>query len=227
MKFVPCVSLFSNWRLKTICNVAKGTSMSYAISEGRDQPACLCNLARTSIHRYFCKRATKTLVRLFKCTDRCRLLFLILRPMFFFFFSTMWMYLIQPNYRTVRLGFSKLLGTLICDKLCTYLLRIHYSKKKDQKRTYLMMIMRIFLIFIIKACWRHSFELYRQVDAIQMSIHNICLYKEVRKKYTGCNLKTTEFLDCALIGVCVVNRSNTVYMYRTLVIRRDKPEQTE
>ena len=29
--------------------------------------------------------------------------------------------------------------------------------------------------------------------------------------YTGCNLKTTEFLDCALIGVCAVIRSNTVY----------------
>ena len=25
-------------------------------------------------------------------------------------------------------------------------------------------------------------------DAIQMSTHNICLYKEVDKKYTGCNL---------------------------------------
>ena len=36
------------------------------------------------------------------------------------------------------------------------------------------------------------------------------LYKEVKKKYTGCNLKTMEFLDCALIGVCVVIRSNTV-----------------
>ena len=43
-----------------------------------------------------------------------------------------------------------------------------------------------------------------------MSTHNICLYKEVRKKYTGCNLKTKEFLDCVLIGVCVVIRSNMV-----------------
>ena len=46
-----------------------------------------------------------------------------------------------------------------------------------------------------------------------MSTHNICLYKEVKKKYTGCNLKTTEFLDCALIGVCAVIRSNTVYVH--------------
>ena len=40
-----------------------------------------------------------------------------------------------------------------------------------------------------------------QVDAIQMSTHNLYLYKEVKKKYTECNLKTTEYLDCALIGV--------------------------
>ena len=30
------------------------------------------------------------------------------------------------------------------------------------------------------------------------------------KKYTGCNLKTMELLDCALIGVYAVIRLNTV-----------------
>ena len=45
-----------------------------------------------------------------------------------------------------------------------------------------------------------------------MSTCNICLYKEVDKKYTGCNLKTMELLDCALIRVCVVIRPNTVLM---------------
>ena len=35
--------------------------------------------------------------------------------------------------------------------------------------------------------------------------------RKVKKKYTGCNLKTKEFLDCALVGVCVVIRSNTVF----------------
>ena len=84
----------------------------------------------------------------------------------------------------MRLGFSKLLGTLSGGKICIYLLRIHY--KKDQKRTYLMMIIRFFLTFFIKG------------------------YVVVKKKYTGYNLKTTEFLDCALIGVCAVIRSNTV-----------------
>ena len=49
-----------------------------------------------------------------------------------------------------------------------------------------------------------------QVDAIQMGTNNICLYKEVDKKYTGSNLKTTELLDRAPIGVCAVIRSNTV-----------------
>ena len=43
-----------------------------------------------------------------------------------------------------------------------------------------------------------------------MGTHNICLYKEVDKKYMGYNLKTMELLDCAVTGVCVVIRSNTV-----------------
>ena len=41
-----------------------------------------------------------------------------------------------------------------------------------------------------------------------MNTHKICLYKEVDKNYTGCNLKTTKLLDCALVGVCAVIRSN-------------------
>ena len=63
-------------------------------------------------------------------------------------------------------------------------------------------------------CFVYSFELHQLVDAIQMSIHkvHVCLYKEVDKKYTGCNLKTTEPLDCRLIvvHVCVVISLNTV-----------------
>ena len=43
-----------------------------------------------------------------------------------------------------------------------------------------------------------------------MSTHNICLYKEVDKKYTGCNLKTTVLLDYALVGVCGLTRLNMV-----------------
>ena len=43
-----------------------------------------------------------------------------------------------------------------------------------------------------------------------MGTHNLCLYKEIDKKYTGCNLKTMASLDCALIGVCAVIRLNTL-----------------
>ena len=59
-----------------------------------------------------------------------------------------------------------------------------------------------FLICFIKACCGYSFELHRQVDVIQTDTHNLCLYKEVDKKYTGCNQKTMKDLDCApLLGV--------------------------
>ena len=54
-----------------------------------------------------------------------------------------------------------------------------------------MIIMRFFFLILF-------------IKAYVVGTHNICLYKEVKKKYTGCNLKTTEFLDCALIGVCAV-----------------------
>ena len=82
-------------------------------------------------------------------------------------------YRIRPNYRTVRLGFSKLLGTLICGKICIYLLRIHY--KKDQKKDLFDDDYVIVSDFLYKGiCCGRSFELHRQVDAIQMSTHNIC-----------------------------------------------------
>ena len=75
-----------------------------------------------------------------------------------------------------------------------------------------MIPMCFFSEFLYKSiCCGYSFELHRQVDANQMSTDNICLYKEVARKYTCCNLKTTELLACALIGVCAVIRSNTVF----------------
>ena len=69
--------------------------------------------------------------------------------------------------------------------------------------TYLMVLMRcfvgIFSEFLSKSiCRGYSFELHQQVNAIQMSSHNIFFYKEVDKKYTGFNLKTTEWIYCAL-----------------------------
>ena len=75
-----------------------------------------------------------------------------------------------------------------------------------------MMFMPFFSEFLYKSiCCGYSFELHRQVDAIQMGTHSICLYKEVAKQYTSCNPKSTELLDCALIGVCAVIRSNMVH----------------
>ena len=61
--------------------------------------------------------------------------------------------------------------------------------------------------------------MHQQADAIQMGTHNICLYKEVDKNYSGCNLKTTELLDCALIGACVVIRSNAVCDKNTTILK--------
>ena len=85
-----------------------------------------------------------------------------------------------------------------------YLLRIHY-KKIRKGLIWWWLCDFFFSDFLYKGIYcGYSFELHRQVDAIQMRTHNICLYKKVNKKYTGCNLKTTEFHECALIGVCAV-----------------------
>ena len=43
-----------------------------------------------------------------------------------------------------------------------------------------------------------------------MGTHNIRLYKEVDRKYTGYNLKTGELLDSAHTRVCAIIRLNTV-----------------
>ena len=51
-----------------------------------------------------------------------------------------------------------------------------------------------------------------------MSTNKKYLHNEVDKKYTGANLKTTELLDCALIGVCAVIRTNTVNKILKLLI---------
>ena len=69
-------------------------------------------------------------------------------------------------------------------------------KKRSAKDLFDDVYAKIFLSdFLHKSiCCGYSFELHRQVDAIQMSTHNICIYKEVDKKYTGFNLKTTKLL---------------------------------
>ena len=66
-------------------------------------------------------------------------------------------------------------------------------------------------------CCGYSFELHRQVDVIQMGTDKICLYIEVNKKYTGCNLKTTESLDCGLVGVCAIISLNMVFRHHNIL----------
>ena len=74
-----------------------------------------------------------------------------------------------------------------------------------------------FLIFFIKA----------YVDAIQMGTRNVCLYKEVDKKYTSCNVKTMEWRDCAQIGVCAVIRSNTIFYFFCYIKKKAKQNLME
>ena len=64
------------------------------------------------------------------------------------------------------------------------------------------------MIFFIK-----TYIVGTHLNTIQMGTHNICLYKEVDKKYTGCNSKTSKLRDCALIEVCAVIRLNTVVSF--------------
>ena len=59
----------------------------------------------------------------------------------------------------------------------------------------------LLLIFFMKALTNHCNS---------NGYPSIWLYKEVDKKYTGYNLKTMELLDCALVGVCAVIRSNMI-----------------
>ena len=112
----------------------------------------------------------------------------------------------------MHLGFSKLLGKLVVKYVSTYTkgtLKQRSVKDLSNDAYAVLLFSFFFSDFLDKSmCCGYSFELHQQVDAVQMGTHNICLYiyKEVDKKYTGCNLKTSELLDCALIGACAVIR---------------------
>ena len=86
----------------------------------------------------------------------------------------------------------------------------YYSSTKRRPLAIVSRINSICVLYKSISCWC-SFEMNRQVDAIRMGTHKICLY-EVDKTNTGCNLKTTELLDRVLIGVCAVIKSNICYM---------------
>ena len=60
-----------------------------------------------------------------------------------------------------------------------------YSYKRTVKRFHSLKITGsvLFCLLLYKGiCCGYSFELHRLVDAIQMSTHNICVYKENQKK---------------------------------------------
>ena len=48
------------------------------------------------------------------------------------------------------------------------------------------------------------------------------IYKVVDKKYTDCDLKTMELLECALIGACAVIRLHMVFIIHPVSFRRVK-----
>ena len=107
--------------------------------------------------------------------------------------------------------------------------RVHLkNNKKHQQSTNQMMLMRyvcvcvcvcVFLIFFISeyVVGTHLNCILRCIDvgAIQMDLCYV-FTKEVDKKYTGCNPQTTESLNCALIGVFAVIRSNTIDILKFL-----------
>ena len=64
--------------------------------------------------------------------------------------------------------------------MCLHILKVHFKKKKSAKDYQMMLILCfcVFPDFLYKSiCCGYSFELHRQVDAIQMGTHNICLFK--------------------------------------------------
>ena len=82
----------------------------------------------------------------------------------------------------------------------------------------MMIYMQCFFVFFVQFFFINTYDVGAHLNCINLSMQfkwgslNICLYKEVDKKYTGYNLKTMELHDCALIGVYAVIRLNTVYI---------------
>ena len=74
------------------------------------------------------------------------------------------------------------------------ILRVHLKKKKRSAKdssndAYAVLLYCFFFFFsdfLYKSiCCGYSFELHRQVDAIQIVTHIICLCTEVDRKYIG------------------------------------------
>ena len=111
-------------------------------------------------------------------------------------------YHVQPNYYSMRVGFSRLLELLV--------VKYRKIRRKFHWVAYIMMLMKYFFPdFIYKSiCFGYSFELPQLVEAIQVSMHNICIYKEVDKS-TVCNLlQECQILSlwAYIIMVCMVSK---------------------
>ena len=82
---------------------------------------------------------------------------------------------------------------LVVKYVSTYTKGTLRKKKKKKKRSakdssydaYGIFFVFLFSDFLYKSicCGYLLIELHQQVNAVQMDIHNICLYKEVDKKY--------------------------------------------
>ena len=102
--------------------------------------------------------------------------------------------------------------------------KVHFKKERKENyqwRTYRLMLMQCFcvwsfLIFLTKAYVVDThLNCIDFVDAIQMSTHNICFYKEVDiwpLFWRLRNFLNVHFLDCVLIGVCAVNPSHAEWI---------------
>ena len=58
-----------------------------------------------------------------------------------------------------------------------------------------------------------------------MGTHSICLCKEVDKRYTGCNLKIKDLLDCVLIGVCSIIMHEYIIFFLFILLCRNQTEE--
>ena len=81
--------------------------------------------------------------------------------------------------------------------------------------------MFFFLIFFFLIFFLQAYIIGTHLNCIDKSMQFkwvLTTYAFIDKKYTVCNLKTTELLDYILIGVCAVIRSNKVFLSGSLFI---------
>ena len=90
---------------------------------------------------------------------------------------------------------------IYCGKICIHLYTMNNNIRlvKDSSND-ICELFFFFLIFFIKACYGYSFELHRQVDAIQMGTH-----MSVQRSRQKVHWLLSEDWNClTVIGVCAV-----------------------